>query len=64
MILQKSRGVVGVPTNGDMLGEPVISVCYLKIKGIGKQNQVFLEITNFTPHDFILSLAYIVKFEL
>ena len=23
----KSRGVVGVPTNGDMLGEPVISVC-------------------------------------
>ena len=24
----KSRGVVGVPTNGDMLGEPVISVCF------------------------------------
>jgi len=23
----KSRGFVGVPTNGDMLGEPVISVC-------------------------------------
>ena len=26
-IIVKSRRVVGVPTNGDMLGEPVISVC-------------------------------------
>ena len=25
--LQNERGVVGVPTNGDLLGEPVISVC-------------------------------------
>ena len=62
--MENERGVVGVPTNGDMLGEPIISVCYLKIKDIGKQNQVFLEISNFTPHDFILSLAYIVNFEL
>ena len=62
MIFVKSRGVAGVPTNGDMLGEPVISVCLLK--DIGKKNQGFLEISNFTPHDFILSLAYIVKFKL
>ena len=27
LILQKSRGVVGVPTNGNMLGDPVISIC-------------------------------------
>ena len=26
----KSRGVVGVPTNGDMLDELVISVCLLE----------------------------------
>ena len=26
LISHKSKGVVGVPTNGDMLGEPVISV--------------------------------------
>ena len=26
LILKNERGVVGVPTNGDMLGEPVISV--------------------------------------
>ena len=29
-----------------------------------KKNQGFLKISNFTPHDFITSLAYIVKFEL
>ena len=37
---------------------------YLKIKDIGKQNQNFLEISNFTPHDILTSLAYIVKFKL
>ena len=26
-IIIKSRGVVGVPTNGDLLGEPVMSIC-------------------------------------
>ena len=39
-------------------------LCMFTRKDIGKQNQGFLEITNFTPHGFILSLAYIVKFEL
>ena len=29
-ILSKSRGVVGVPTNGNILGEPVIFVCLLE----------------------------------
>ena len=37
---------------------------YLKIRDIGKQNQDFLEISNFTPHDILTSLAYILKFEL
>ena len=61
---KKSRGVVGVPTNGDMLDEAVISAylpeCYI----YREKNQGFLKISNFTPHDTLTSLAYIVKFEL
>ena len=59
-----SRGVVGVPTNGDMLDEAVISAYLPECYRYRKKNQGFLKISNFTPHDFILSLAYIVKFEL
>ena len=38
-----------------------LSLCfYLKVIDIGKHNQGFLEISNFTPHDILISLAYIV----
>ena len=53
-----------MPTNGDMLDEVVISTYLPECYRYRKKNQGFLKISNFTPHDILTSLAYIVKFEL
>ena len=58
---------------GELLGCQQMATCwmkqlylhiYLNVIDIGKKNQGFLKISNFTPHDILTSLAYIVKFEL
>ena len=49
-ILSKSRGVVGVPTNGDMLGEAVISACLPKGYRYRKTKSRFSQNINFSHH--------------
>ena len=58
---------------GELLGCQQMATCwmkqlylhiYLNVIDIGKKNQGFLKISNFTPHGILTSLAYIVKFEL